>query len=452
VAGTSGGASAGSVARFARAWASCIVVGVVLVPVLLVQPWRTYLDQGPIRSDGLGYFAWTRAALDGTLDFCRYPTVVPVAVVEVPRPTRDDPDAYRCADRYPPGLAMLQFPVMAPLADHGDDPAVVTGAQHEASLWLGGLALMVACVAVVATARRLGARGWGVHVGVLVFVFGAGLFPFATYAASYVHVHEAMFVAILLWVGVRVHQGGRHLGVALLGAFSAFFLVVIRNVDLLVLGVLVAAYLCWTWWARSEVAVRERVRGLALDVLPVVAGAALACAFQLLLNHHISGGWTLSSYGSGEDFVFDHPMQRAVLFSYDRGLFVYAPVVLLTIAVGLAVARSRALAALYALLVVMLATLYGFWFQWQLGGGAGFGHRGFVDVAPVGMLVAAVALPALSKAPRVVVAVLAIGCALWTLQLALLMWNYEFPEYTVTPSVYWAHTIGEDSLWRRALP
>lgn len=450
MAGTTEGGS--TAARFARAWASCILVAAVIVPVLVVQPWRTYLDEGPIRSDGLGYFAWTRAALDGTLDFCRYPAVERAAVVRVPRPTRGDPDAFRCANRYPPGLAILQFPVMAALADHGDQPEVVTTGQHKASLWLGGIALMVLCVAIVATARRLGAQGWGVHVAVLVFVFGAGLFPYATYAASYAHVHEAMLVAILLWVGVRTRQEGRRAGLALLGAVAAFFLIAIRNVDLVVLGVLVAGYLCWTWRAREEDSVRDRARGVVLDVLPVLVGAAVACAFQLLLNHHVSGRWTLSSYGGGEDFAFDHPMQRSVLFSYNRGLFVYSPVVLLTVVLGLAVARSRAWAALYVALIALLATVYGFWFQWQLGGGAGFGHRGFVDVAPVGMLVAAVALPALSRVGRIAVGGLAVVCALWSLQLTLMMWNYEFPEYTVTPSVYWSHTVGEDSLWLSWLP
>ncbi len=431
-----------------RRWGACIAVAAILVPILLIQPWKTYLNQGPIRSDGLGYFSWTRAVLDADLNFCRYPAVEQVSVVKVPRPTKDNPAAFRCTNRYPPGLAILQFPVMAPLAFRLDDTAVVTSAQHEASLWFGGLALLGVCVTMTVVARRLGATGWGVQVAVLAFVFGAGLFPYATYYAAFVHVHVAFFVALLLYAGVRTHQDGRGLVTGLAGAISGFFIVATRNVDVAIIAIFVVAFAVWGFIERSH-DLRAYVRRTLIDIAPVVAGVVAAVLIQLIVNHHMIGRWVISSYGPGEDFVFDHSYHRQVLFSYDRGLFVYAPVVFITLVAGVATGRTRALTAVYATMIGTLTLFYGFWFQWQLGAGAGFGHRGFVEIAPVGMLMAAMVLSSLRGARKVVFGGIAIGAALWTVQLMLLMWNIEYPEYIANSEIYWGHTIGSDSLLAR---
>lgn len=454
------------VATALRTWAATILIGALLVPILLIQPWRTYLNQGPIRSDGLGYFAWTRAVLDRDLDFCRYPSIEAVAAVKLPRPTPSDPTRVRCADRYPPGLAILQFPVMAILSYRSSPDVAVTSAQHDASVWLGGLALIGICIAVTATARRLGAIGWGVQAAVIAFTFGAGLFPYATFGASFVHIHGALMVALLVWAGVRTRQEGRSLLVGIVAGVAAFFIVSMRNIDLVIPVVLAIAFATWhlrtgegTWPARARVAL--------IDLLPVGAGIVAAAALQLSINHHMSGEWALSSYRAGEDFVFTSWHQRQVLFSYNRGLFIYAPVVFFTLVAGAVVTRTRALTAIYGSLVALLAVIYGFWFSWQLGGGAGFGHRGFVEIAPIGMLIAALVMAPARRAPeatarpntarrarssrraRVAFAVLALASALWTMQLAVLMWNYEYPEYIATPSIYWSHTIGADSLLAR---
>ena len=179
-----------------RGWGASIAIAVILVPILLIQPWKTYLDQGPIRSDGVGYFAWTRAVTDGHFSFCQYKWVALQGGITVPRPTKENPKATICINRYPPGLAILQFPVMAPLSARSDPTNPVSPAQHEASLWLGGLALLATCLMVTATARRLGAEGWCVQFAVLAFAFGAGLFSYGTYLASFVHIHVAMFIAL----------------------------------------------------------------------------------------------------------------------------------------------------------------------------------------------------------------------------------------------------------------
>ena len=430
-----------------RMWGATIAIGLIVLPIILIQPWTTYLNQGPIRSDGLGYFAWTRAVTDGGFSFCQYRWVEAQGTVKVPRPTKAHPDAMLCMDKYPPGLAILQFPVMAPLSARADPTNPVSSAQHEASLWLGALALVGTCAMVTAIARRLGATGWGVQLAVLAFTFGAGLFAYGTYLASFVHIHVALLVSLLIWAGVRIRQDGRNRVTACVGLLAGFFIVSMRNIDLSIIIILVAGYAGWAWRAGTGTAL-ARARQLARDLVPLAIGIAGATTLQLLLNRYTFGHFALSSY-KGEDFLFDRPLQRQVLFSYTRGFFVYAPVAFFTLIAGLMVARARAVTALYAVLVAALATIYGFWGSWALGAGAGYGHRGFIDVAPVGMLAAALILTHAKPAMRTIFAVLAVGSALWSAQLMILMFGYHYPEYTVDAHTYWSHTIGRDSLFGR---
>ena len=242
-----------------RGWGASIALAVILVPILLIQPWTTYLDQGPIRSDGVGYFAWTRAVTDGRSSFCEYKWVALQGGITVPRPTKKNPKATICINRYPPGLAILQFPVMAVLSARSDPTNPVSPAQHEASLWLGGLALLTTCLVVTGTARRLGAEGWGVQLAVLTFAFGAGLFSYGTYLASFVHVHVAMFIALLVWSGVRVQQQGRSRLTTIVTLLGGFFIVSMRNIDLSIIAILVAFYVAWPWGGGTG-SVRARAR------------------------------------------------------------------------------------------------------------------------------------------------------------------------------------------------
>ena len=427
-----------------RGWGASIALAVILVPILLIQPWTTYLDQGPIRSDGVGYFAWTRAVTDGRSSFCEYKWVALQGGITVPRPTKKNPKATICINRYPPGLAILQFPVMAVLSARSDPTNPVSPAQHEASLWLGGLALLTTCLVVTGTARRLGAEGWGVQLAVLTFAFGAGLFSYGTYLASFVHVHVAMFIALLVWSGVRVQQQGRSRLTTIVTLLGGFFIVSMRNIDLSIIAILVAFYVAWAWRGGTG-SVRARALELARDLLPLAIGISGAIALQLAINRHNFGYFELSSY-KGDTFIFDRPYQRQVLFSYTRGFFVYAPVALVTIVVGLTVARARAVTAIYTVLVAALTVIYGFWDYWALGAGAGYGHRGFIDAAPVGMLAAALAFTHAQRALRTTAVVLAVGATLWSLQLMILMLGYHYPEYTVDAKTFWSHTIGRDSL------
>lgn len=212
---------------------------------------------------------------------------------------------------------------MAPLSARSDPTNPVSPAQHEASLWLGGLALVATGLMVTATARRLGAGGWGVQFAVLAFVFGAGLFSYSTCLASFVHVHVAMFAALLVWSGVRVQQEGRSRRTTVVAVPGGFFIVAMRNINLFIIIVLVAFYVGWAWRAGTGI-----VRARALEGVALVA-RQLEVPEGIAVDRDLRG---VSRRTHGDLRVLGRLGNR----------------------------------------------------RW-----AGFGHRGFIDAAPVGMLVTA---------------------------------------------------------------
>ena len=185
------------VASLARGWAAGAIALVVGVSFALVQP---YDNRPPIRADGLGYHVWTRALREHDLSFCGYPELELVGAI-----ARRDERRQVCLNKYPMGLALLRFPVMAPLVDRrpglplvskgeqiGEPGPVCAGAGRRRAPLTGGRALFA-----------LGARPVVANLAVVAAVFGTGLFHYATYDGSFTHVYVALGVAALVWLGVR---------------------------------------------------------------------------------------------------------------------------------------------------------------------------------------------------------------------------------------------------------
>ncbi|MGH2769646.1 MAG: hypothetical protein ACRDJF_03900, partial [Actinomycetota bacterium] len=389
-----------------------------------------------IVSDGLGYHAWTRALIERDLRFCR------PELEEVGALSRKDPGRGVCQNQFPPGLALIRFPVMAPLVDTRPGAPLVSGAEHRANLYLGAIALLATCALTVATCLRLGVPARAAHLATLALTFGTGLFHYATFDASFTHVYSALGMAMLLWLGVRHRRSDARFIPAAAGVV-AFFLTAIRLTNIIALGILLVGYLLWS--QRHHIRARFESRSLFRDGAPVLMGIALALAIQVAYNYYASGELMISSYGPAGRFLFERPKQLPVLFSYERGLFTWYPALAVALAAVLSVRRSRFVGIWFAALIAAYVALYGFWHNWHLGGG--FGHRGFVDLAPIGMVALALALGALAPRRRALVTgAILLGAAI-TIQLMAGYWRGSIPFQGATQDVYWSHVLGANSWW-----
>src|SRR5579863_9286451 len=124
--------------------------------------------------------------------------------------------------------------------------------------------------------RRLGVARLLTAAFQLIACLGTGLFHYATYDSSYTHIYTAMLVAALVYLGVRAEQLRRRVNPVLVLVIS-FFVVAIREIDVVPLVILEGAWLLWharrsSWSAR----VGETLRA----ALPAVIGIALAIGLQ----------------------------------------------------------------------------------------------------------------------------------------------------------------------------
>jgi len=393
-----------------------------------------YTNSPPIRSDGLGYHAWTRAILDGNVSFCPYTELETVGAL-IP-PTEDG----RCANKYPPGLALLRFPVMAPFtaANHG---ALRSEAEDRVNQLASLLAGAVAMVAAMAAARRLGVRDLVANGAALAVMFGTNLFHYATYDSSFTHVYSAALVGTLAWLVVRHAQGARTrgLGAALAVGACVFLLVDMRMMLIAPLavagGVLLLPELRRL---RSVAAVVRDHRGV---LAGAVAGAGLAIVQQLVVNRYIFGRWQLSSY-AGEDFIWSQGKQLHVLASIRKGALLWSPLLAVAGAVTLWT-RQRLLGGVLLATTLTLAVIYGAWHSWDLAGG--FGHRGFVELTPLFAIGLAVALQRVRAAAAAGIVAATVLATVVTLGLMRGYWTGEIGFYGATSRQYVDFGFGSKS-------
>lgn len=152
----------------------------------------------------------------------------------------------------------------------------------------------------------------------------------------------------------------------------------------------------------------------------------MALTIQLAYNHYVTGHWKLSSYGQehfiklGEHFV-------DVLISYERGLVTYYPIFAVVIVLSLVWVREK-ITFIFIALVLAFALLYGSWHSWPLGGG--MGHRGFVELVPIAIVVLGMSLQKIPSKHYLIWLMLTIVlaiCVYITVAVMMGYWQGNFP-------------------------
>jgi hypothetical protein len=99
---------------------------------------------------------------------------------------------------------------------------------------------------------------------------------------------------------------------------------------------------------------------------------------QMIYWKEMTGQWLYFSYGTDERFFFGDPAIIKGLFSWRKGLVIYTPLLLFSIA-GIVTLWSRRSPHALAVMVFVPLNIYIIfsWWCWWYGGG--FGQRAFID-------------------------------------------------------------------------
>jgi len=121
---------------------------------------------------------------------------------------------------------------------------------------------------------------------------------------------------------------------------------------------------------------------------------------QLLYWKTFTGSWVYFSYGE-ERFFWRNPNILDGLFSYRMGLFVYSPVLLISLVGFVALRRlPRPIPFMLVLVLPLFSYVVFSWWCWWYGGG--YGARAFVEAVPLLLLLALAGMGRLAQgiAPR----------------------------------------------------
>lgn len=378
----------------------------------------------PIRSDAFSYYVYLPAwalhhdpSLQAVADDCcggEFPEWT--AIIRWPF-------TERWVNAHPIGEAVMMTPFFAVahaltrwtnLSPDGFTPYY----QHGA-----GLAGLFYVIAGLWFLKRLLERYFSTRVTAATLVAllaGTSLYHYATFDSTWSHAFTfALFSAFLERFDAR--QPGRLRDDVVLGVLAGL-LILVRHTNVLI---------PLSFYGYQMAAARK----FHLPLVPA-AIAALVVLPQLWIYYQATGRWFISAYGS-LGFTFGSPHIAGVLVSPTKGLFFYAPLLLLSIPGLFALPeRLRAWRLPIALVLAINTYLIASWWDWQFG--ASYGHRGFVDFYPAFALGLAATFARVATRPALralVTTAVVLMCALSVFQM-LQYWHGILPMSDVTWARY----------------
>jgi hypothetical protein len=389
--------------------------------------WTRGLIDAPIHSDGYSYYVYLPSwflhhdpSLQGVADDC-CGGVLP-AFTSIIR----WPETGRWVNPHPIGVAILMMPAFAAahlLTRWSNLPPDGFSLYYQLGAGLSGLLAVVFGLAILG---RLLSRYFPdrvVAVTLLALAFGTNLFHYATYDATFSHAFSFFLIAALLELTDRwyVSPDGR---TSLWLAVVAALIVLARHTNAIVLLVVPLGD------PRMFIRHWRQVTRIALI-------GAFCLLPQLVVYKQATGHWFVSVYSELGTFDPRAPHALDVLFSVQKGLFFWSPLLLLAAAGCLTahplVRRWRfAFAAVFAVNLYLAAS----WFAWQFG--ASFGHRGFTDILPFAGVLLAASFDWVGRRPRLLVFIAMLTMAIVALSTfqTLQYWSGMIPQVDMTWTQY----------------
>lgn len=370
-------------------WA-LIILFVLSLP--LANPW--------VRSDGVGYYAYVRSLLiDGDLRFENEWLAGNTTFVQ---PKLDEngrlrPELFTPAGRidnhFTVGPAILWAPFL--LAVHGavlglnllgagipadgySSPYVVTMAV--ATALYGFLGLWIA----FRLSRNYFADRWA-FLATLGIWMATSLPVYMYFNPSWAHAHSAFSVALFLWYWHRTRGSRSALQWVLLGLFAGLMVnVYYPNVVLLVIPLIESLASYARRWMDAPDRIAAVGRLFAGNSMFAFA-TALALLPTFITRRIIYGSFLATGYPGVSEWNWTQPVFAEVLFSSNRGLLSWTPILSLAIlGLFLLIRRDRELGFCCVAAFLAFYYLIASYSTWH--GISSFGNRFFVSLAPLFVL------------------------------------------------------------------
>jgi hypothetical protein len=400
----------------------------------------------PIHSDGYSYYVYLPATI-----IYKDPSLAALAddwyggVYPDFTGIRRRPDTGRWLNLHPIGVAILMAPFFL-LSDAltwwSNLPRDGFSFYYQHGAGAAGIAYFLAGLALL---ERILSRHFsrGVVVATLVCItWGTNLFHYGVFDGTFSHAFSFFLVCALMCFTERWWERPRLADSVMLGIVASL-IVLTRHTNAIVLLMLPLYGLTRAsdLGARLEELWRRRQ-----PLLVAMLVAAIAFLPQLVLYRWTAGAWLTNPYSAfGVGFNWGAPRIGSVLFSTQKGLFFWSPLLLLTI-VGAIVSEGWTRHLLLATGVVFAIETYvvACWWDWQFG--ASYGHRAFTDgfalAAP--FLASTFAWASTRPTTMRVISTFAVVAVLLSVVQMLQYWNGIMPNADTT----WAQYQSRFLRWR----
>jgi hypothetical protein len=355
------------------------------------------------------------------------------------------PDTGRWLNPHPIGVAILMAPFFL-LSDAltwwSNLPRDGFSFYYQHGAGLAGIAYFLAGLALL---QRILSRHFsrGVVLATLVCItWGTNLFHYGVFDGAFSHAFSFFLVCAWLFYVERWWERPSPGDSVMLGVVAAL-IVLTRHINAIFFLVLPLYGVAGMDDVRARAGELWQRRQLLLLAITV---GAVGLVPQLVLYRWTTGTWVANSYAAVDvRFNWGSPRVASVLFSTQKGLFFWSPLLLLTIA-GAIVSEGWARRLVLGASVVFALTTYlvASWSEWQFG--ASYGHRAFTDgfalAAP--FLASAFAWAAQRSIARHVVSTIAVVAVLLSVVQMLQYWNGIMPNADTT----WAQYQSRFLRWR----
>lgn len=273
--------------------------------------------------------------------------------------------------------------------------------------------------------------------------FGTNVFYYTVVEFSMSHIYSFAFVTMFLYYTRTCFHGYDRKHLILAGA-AAGMVLLIRPVN----GLVIAAvpFLAGSW--------QDLHRGLKRmskdwpSVLLAVFFAIAIFSIQMIIYKLQTGYFWVYSYGE-ERFHFSNPHMLSIVFSYKKGLFLYTPLLFISLAGFYFLwKQSRFRAVILAVFFLLLTYVLSSWWMWYYGGS--FSSRVYIEFFALFAILLGIALEGFTRRISrnmyiTLIVLLTVVCQIQTYQ-----YRYYFIHWSeMNKEKYWDVFMRIDLLFKK---
>jgi hypothetical protein len=239
--------------------------------------------------------------------------------------------------------------------------------------------VLTGCVALIHFLHSLGVSNVSSALATLLIAFGTNLNTYAVYVPSMSHVYSFAMIALFLYVASKWSES-QNVRRFILMCLLLGIIAILRPVNLLIILFLPFLFDNFTSFLIP-------IKELIIKKLPLFSVGAIIFALlvfiQLFVHHDLCGTWSLYTY-SGEGFDnWYKPQFFNVLFSSEKGFFLYGPVLLFMLPGIYCLFKTKGMYFTTGWILFILSLLYiiSSWWDWAYGGSLGM--RPLVEFLPL---------------------------------------------------------------------